>query len=91
MHDELSGVALQIYGCYKHGLLNYITPLDSVTSRFDWDGSARVPLWAQKSTAWTEGCADRRPCMPYAHSALFRPNVSRIKVIVYYYTNMLRY
>jgi len=42
MLDELSGVALQIYGRYKHGLLNYTTPLDSVTSGFDWSGSARV-------------------------------------------------
>jgi len=42
MHDELPGVALQIYGSYKHGLLNYTTSLDSVTSGFDWGSSARV-------------------------------------------------
>jgi hypothetical protein len=42
MHDELSGVALQIYGRYKHGLLNYTAPLDSVTRGFEWDSSARV-------------------------------------------------
>lgn len=42
MHDELSGVALQIYGRYKHSLLNYTTPLHSVTSGFDWGSSARV-------------------------------------------------
>jgi len=35
-------VALEIYGRYKHGLLNYTTPLDSVTSGFDWGGNARV-------------------------------------------------
>ena len=42
MHDELSGVALQIYGRYKHVLLNYTTPLDSVTSGLEWGSNARV-------------------------------------------------
>ena len=42
MHDELFGVALQIYVRYKHSLLNYTAPLDSITSGFDWGSNARV-------------------------------------------------
>jgi hypothetical protein len=49
MHDELSGVALQIYGRYMHSLLNYTTPLDSVTSGIDWGSSAIVCLSGLRS------------------------------------------
>jgi hypothetical protein len=85
MHDGLSGVALQIYERSKYGLLNYTTPVGSVTSGFYWSGSERIchaPL-ARAEASQTAVKTVRAVCMPCGHAFLFRPQIRGIKFSVF--------